>query len=118
MRQIRRFAWQKKLNYRKLLSTLFLSGAEFDSPDIKRKHAEKLGVPIMPEDLLTQISFKRALAKAAEALQTFETKKKLRLAGTADESGQAKKKMAAEAPTADMLKKRAEREAKRRRPPS
>lgn len=111
--QIRRFAWQRKLNYRKLLSTLFLSGAEFDTPEIKKKHADKLGVPITPEDLLVQISFKRALARAADALEGFEAKKEKQRSGTGHVEGAAKRRAALETPSAEIARIRAERAAKR-----
>ncbi len=68
-RELRRASHKQGLNYRQLLSTLYLSGAEFDSKAIKNAHAEALKVPIMPEDLLVQIPFNRAVTRAAREIR-------------------------------------------------
>lgn len=69
--EIRRFARANRVDARKLLTTLFLSDGEFSSKEIKQKHAEALGLPILPGDLLVQIPFQRALKTAAREIHRF-----------------------------------------------
>lgn len=72
-RDLRKAARKTGLPYRKLLPTLYLSGAEFDSADIKKAHSDILGIPIINEDLLVQFPFHKAVQRAAKALRKIST---------------------------------------------
>ncbi len=74
-REVRAFARGGKVDYRKLLSTLYLSGGEFDSGKVRDKHAEILGVPIINEDLLLQRPFREAMQTAVRHLRRFQKPK-------------------------------------------
>ncbi len=77
--EVRKYARKNKVGYRTLLSTLFLSGAEFDHQNVKWEHSKIIGVPIVSEDLLIQLPFEQAMEIAVEKLKEFKDKLKQRV---------------------------------------
>ncbi len=70
-REISKYARKRKVPYRALLNTLYLSGGKFNSKKIKEEHARILNVPIIGQDLLVQIPFRQALRHAVRELKGF-----------------------------------------------